>query len=156
MAPANPFRSFTYALLALAAVASGCSDLTGLERELEANRELWESEGPASYVFDYRVVCYCPPEITRAVTITVDDGEVVGATYVDSGEPVDPFSPGDYPTVGDLFDEIESALAEDPYSIRAEYDPQLGYPTDVFVDFEENTADEEWGFVVNRFTSSPG
>jgi hypothetical protein len=156
MAPANPFRSFTYALLALATVASGCSDLTGLERELEANRELWESEGPASYVFDYRVVCYCPPEIVRAVTITIDDGEVVGATYVDSGQPVDPFSPGDYPTVDDLFDEIESALAEDPYSVRAEYDPQLGYPTDIFVDFEENTADEEWGFVVGRFTSSPG
>ena len=156
MVPANPFRSFTYATLALAMAASGCSDLTGLERELEANRELWESEGPAAYVFDYGVVCYCPPQINRAVTITVDGEGVVSATYVDSGEPVDPFDPEDFPTVDDLFDEIESALAQDPYSLRAEYDAQLGYPTNVFIDFEENIADEEWGFVVSRFVSAPG
>lgn len=156
MVPVTPFRSFTYALLAMTAVASGCSDVTGLERELEANRELWESVGPASYDFDYRVVCYCLPPITRAVTIVVENGTVVGVTYVDTGEPVEPYEPGDYPTVDDLFGEIESALAEDPYWVRAEYDPQLGYPTDVFFDFEENIADEEWGFVVSRFVSSPG
>jgi hypothetical protein len=156
MIPANPFRSFTYATLALATVTSGCSDVTGLERELEANRKLWESKGPASYVFDYRVVCYCPPQVTRAVTITVENGEVVGVTYVDSGEPVDLYEPGDYPTVDDLFDEIESALAQGPHWVRAEYDTPLGYPTDVFIDFEENVADEERGFVVDRFVSSPG
>lgn len=156
MVPANPFRSFTYALLALAAVTSGCSDVTGLGRELERNRELWGSDGPASYDFDYGVVCYCPPQVTRAVRITVEDDGVVAATYVDSGEPVDPFDPEDFPTVDDLFDEIESALAENPYRVQAEYDPQLGYPTHVFFDFEENIADEEWGFVVSRFASSPG
>jgi hypothetical protein len=40
--------------------------------------------------------------------------------------------------------------------LRAEYDAQLGYPTNVFIDFEENIADEEWGFVVSRFVSAPG
>lgn len=156
MVPATPCRYFTYATLALACATSGCSDPTGPERELEANRELWEAVGPASYVFDYHVVCYCPPEITRAVMIEVEDDAVVAANYVDTGEPVDPFVPEEFPTVDDLFDEIESALAGDPYSLEAVYDPELGYPTQVFIDFEENIADEEWGFVVSRLVSGPG
>ncbi|UCC75012.1 MAG: hypothetical protein JSV86_10800 [Gemmatimonadota bacterium] len=156
MSPANPFRSFTYALLALATAASACSDVTGLERELEDNRALWESEGPASYSFDYHVVCYCLPEVTRPVTITVQHGEVVSVTYVDTGEPVDTPCLCDYPTVDDLFDEIESVLAEDPYSVRVDYDPELGYPADFFVDYDLQIADEEWGFDVLRLDPLPG
>ena len=51
-----------------------------------------------------------------------------------------------YPTVPDLFDDVEEWLGRDPVSARTEFDPVLGYPVDVFVDFEERTADEELGF----------
>ena len=44
--------------------------------------------------------------------------------------------------------EVSVDEMRDAASIRAEFHPELGYPTQVFVDYHENTADEERGYRV--------
>ena len=65
----------------------------------------------------------------------VADGRAVPASY-------EPF----FPTVAQLFDEIGRALDEGAHDVRATYDARTGAPLDVFIDWEERTADEEQGW----------
>jgi hypothetical protein len=55
----------------------------------------------------------------------------------------------DYPTIEDLFETLENWLSQDPHEVSADYHAELGYPTDVFIDFIENAIDEELGFVAS-------
>ena len=57
-----------------------------------------------------------------------------------------------YVTVEALFDLLEDAESEEAYSVDVEYDPLLGYPTDLFIDYSENTADEELGYRASGLT----
>ena len=113
--------------------------------ELEAARELWRAQDLTDYAFEYRLTCFCGGPGVPPVRIEVVDGEVTAVTLLDGGQA--PFEPGEYPTVDELFDRIEEQLARDPFRVlRLEFHPETGHPTDVFIDFHENVADEEWGF----------
>jgi hypothetical protein len=132
----------------VAVVAVACSDSAGPESEdLSANRELWRSQDITTYRYDYRLNCFCGGPGSELVTIEVADGQVVRVTVKDSGAEVPPSELELYPTVEDLFDMVEDWLARDPHDARADYHPDLGYPTDVFIDFIENAIDEELGFI---------
>lgn len=143
---------------ALAAALTGVLALAGISActlsdpepraaapELEEARELWRSQGLDSYAYDYGLTCFCGGPGVPPVRIEVIDGEVADVRLLDGGEA--PFEPEAYPTVEDLFDRIEEQLARDPFRIvRLEFHPETGHPTDVFLDFLPNVADEEWGF----------
>ena len=53
-----------------------------------------------------------------------------------------------------MFGEIEKALDDGAFSVDATYDPELGYPTEYFIDVEELMADEEFGVVVLQLSPS--
>jgi hypothetical protein len=141
-------------LLALILVlpVAGCTS-TPLEPqhdEWAAALARWEVAGIASYTFEFRRLCFCGSDVTRRMHIEVEDGSVLAAVYVDTGEPVsDPaVSP---PTIDDLFEEIEDAINRDAFSLIAEYDPELGYPIEVSIDYLEFAIDEEMAFQVFAF-----
>lgn len=142
------------AALAVLVFAGACSDPLGAERDhYSTARGRWERAGIEDYVFDYQHLCFCGPEELRLVTITVRAGEVASVAYVDTGQPTErPLA--DFPTVDDLFEVIRDAIHRDAFSIAATYDEELGYPTGVSIDYRENVADEEMGFVVSAL--APG
>lgn len=144
-------RVLAPAVLLLAVLLPGCSsDPLGPHRgELEKNQEKWRAQGIASYTYDYRLNCFCGGPGIQPVRIEVREGEVVEVTLQETGEPVDPSTVDDFPTVEDLFGMIRNALEREPFRAEAAYDPLLGYPRDVFIDFEEWVADEEFGFVAS-------
>lgn len=139
-------------VLTLALPIAGCSS-TPLEpqrNEWGAALARWEAADIASYAFEFRRLCFCGPDVIRRMRIDVEDGSVLAAVYVDTGEPVsDPaISP---PTIDDLFAEIEDAIDRRAFSLIAEYDPELGYPIDVSIDYLEFAIDEEMAFQVFEF-----
>ena len=130
----------------------GCSSPLGSERAaLEENREKWSAAAIEAYAFDYRLTCFCGGPGARPVRIEVRAGSVVAVSFPDGGPPA-PAELAAYPTVPDLFADVQAALAREPFSIRVEYDGALGYPRDFFADFEEQAIDEEYGFVVSGLT----
>jgi hypothetical protein len=137
------------AFLAAAFAVAACEGPSGpveTVRDLERARDLWEARGPDSYVFTYELNCFCGGPGAPPARITVADGQVTGAFLPSRDEQVPEDELAAYPTVPDLFDDVEEWLARDPVSARTEFDPGLGHPVDVFVDFEERVADEELGF----------
>jgi hypothetical protein len=53
-----------------------------------------------------------------------------------------------YETVDDLLTLISEAYDRGAASVRASYDAATGQPTEVYIDYDEQMADEEVGFTV--------
>ena len=144
-------------LLTLSVCASGC-DVVGLgdggEGELERNRERWVALSVTSYEYVVSRRCLCPPSFLGPVRVRVEDGVVTQRTYVNPGDPI-PGEPGEaFPSVDGLFDALADAYERDAHSVEVTYDPETGVPLDIYIDYEENTADEELGFEVSTLPVS--
>ncbi len=143
----NASRWLAIALLALTHM--GCTDVLGPEQdELALARARWAVTNADDYSFEFRRACFCAPDFVRPVRIEVQDGTVTSAVYVDTEETIPPPLTS-VPTIDDLFDEIQAAMDGMAFSIIAEYDADMGYPTSVSIDHIENAIDDEMAFTVS-------
>ena len=133
-------RVFLCAQLLWAAALAAQTD------EIDAARERWAAAGTAAYEYGYHKYCEChgdtPPE--TLVTVTADTVTNVRHRPANSDRVV-PAAERNFPyywTIDDLFDLIESATARDA-TVRVRFDPALGYPTSVFIDYVQNTIGDE-------------
>ena len=127
----------------------GCThEVDPLRRELQVNRELWDSHNILAYKYDFQRICFCPQEITAPVIIQVQNKHIVAVSEVATDEPVDAARWEYYLTVVELFDEIDAAIDREAYEIVVDYDSELGYPSSVELDADKYTIDEEVGFRV--------
>lgn len=108
-----------------------------LREDLATARAAWAGAELDDYDLVYQVVCFCPQTTVRsevrageAMNVEVESDFAFEAALV---------------TVDDLFAEIEQALDDGVFSIAVEYDADLGYPTQYFIDVIEFLADEEFG-----------
>jgi hypothetical protein len=147
-------RAAALGLLALLLTPASCSEdkpeYTDLRNRLSANRLAWDENGSADYQFDFKWICFCVIEYTRLARITVTSDSVTAASFVGDGSIVPPDELGRYRTVEGLFDLIEHAINGGAASITAAFDSALGYPTDVNIDYDADTVDEELGFVAQN------
>ena len=138
-------------LVLVALTGFGCAT-SPLEPESDAltrARSRWAAAAVESYSFEVQRFCFCGPDFTRRIRVEVIDGSVGTVVYVDSGEPVP--DPTAAPVVEDLFDEIQDAIDREAHSLVAEYDADLGHPTEVSIDYLEFAVDEEMAFSVTAF-----
>ena len=88
------------------------------------------------------------------MTISVDSsGTIESVVCRDSGQLVDQTVFGGFESVSGLFGLIQQAINLEAASISVEYDPEVGYPLSVYIDYDERIADEERGFEVSIVTS---
>ncbi len=133
--------------------ASGCSVLGPEVRvltDLEEARERWENARPSAYEFAVERMCFCGVESRGPVRLRVQGTTAVERVYVDSGAPVAAELGEWFPTVDGLFDMLASALESDAHEVRATYDPVLGVPVDIWIDYMEFAVDEEQGMRVTE------
>jgi len=137
--------------LSLVVLVSACSSALGpVRNDLATARASWAAMISAPYSFTFARSCFCASEFLRPVHISVADGEVTQAVFVDTGDPVaTPLS--EIETVDDLFDEIQAAIDADAFEIVATFDSRLGYPVSVSIDYIENAIDDEMAFQVSDF-----
>ena len=134
------------ALLAGAVLlAAGCDDPVAPSVALWLNQEKWEQQGPSDYQFEFQRLCFCLPEATIPVRITVDQGNVAAVVRIPGGEPVDSADVARFfdITVDSLFGVVGHAIAVRADHLTVEYHPVYGYPTDITIDYDVQTADEE-------------
>lgn len=135
--------------LAGAAAACGLVDPDDEDSEaVEAAWERWQQARPASYVYAVELLCFCGDR--GPVRVSVDASGGVERVYVDGGEEVPEDRAAWFPTVDGLFETIRDAIDRDAHAIDVEYDPVTGVPTEVFIDYQVNVADEEQGFRVTE------
>jgi len=141
-------------LTALALLVGGCSDILGPgvdARNLSRSRHLWDASGFTSYNYVVSNDCFCVLGGVP-VEVSVRNGQVVSVVYVSTGAPLAPDLASLYHDVDGLFDLIDDAIQQRAHRVDAVYDSQYGYPSNVFIDYRANTADEEFGFRVSSLT----
>jgi hypothetical protein len=102
--------------------------------------------GPDDYAYTLTVTCYCI--LPGPLRVTVRDGEVAGAERL--AETDLPDAEGEGTTLADLTALARRALREAD-RVDVTYDPTYGYPTDLYIDWDEGIADEEVGYTVTDF-----
>ena len=111
-------------------------------RRLQFNRRLWNNQNISNYRYTFSNSCFCIPDARGPVIIEVRNGET-SITSVETGEAVDPQYFQQYNTIPKLFNVIQDAIKDDAFSLNVRYDPRLGYPTQINIDYDSQIADEE-------------
>ena len=139
--------------LCLVSLATACSTEED-ERldDLAAARSQWLADAPGAYDFDYRRSCFCPDVFLARVYVV--DGAVTLVVNLESSTPLPEERNDDFPTVDQLFNELDELIRLEPYQLEVRYDPQLGYPSFVSVDIEERMVDEEFSYTVDDLVTS--
>lgn len=131
-------------LAVLCCLAAACPAQILTQGELDAWRSNWNGQQLDDYGYRFQRSCNCFGEYVREVIIRVEAGEVVSATDTES---LIGFDVSIFPSVNDLFDDLQSAVDYPATFISAEFDATLGYPQNVYIDLDERIADEEISFV---------
>ena len=136
------------ALLLMFAGVTGCSITTATarsddERELLRNRQRWVAAGIHDYEFEFRRICFCLPEATETVRITVRNDAVASAVRARDGQPASA-NVGSWPTVDSLFADVQRSIDQNAERLDVEYDVTYGYPRSIVVDMLATMADDEY------------
>jgi hypothetical protein len=115
-------------------------------QKMRENRARWEAAGVSNYEYAYNKFCECHGDEPPETVVTVSNGAIVRVhhKHADSGRevPAREGSLGYYWTVEDLFSLLEKAASGDA-TVRARYDATLGYPLQVYVDYQPALVGDE-------------
>ncbi len=128
----------------------GCTLFGGFEAgevDLGMARQLWARQGSERYLYTVSRDCFCP--YPGRFTVLVDRGSVTSAVSVDMGEAVPEEELRVFSTIEELFDLIAQAIREADFW-EASYNPDLGYPTLIVVDYDEKAVDDEFRYTITE------
>jgi hypothetical protein len=151
-----PLRLAAAVALALPLAASACQSPSGADpgdlRELASARKHWMQQGPRSYTFVAGANCFCG--FLGDIRTTVVNGVVTERVYVEDGSPVPADRFAEIATIDAMLETLDKAFRDDAYDVRVTYDDR-GVPTQAYIDYKANWADEEFGWFVRSFTPAP-
>jgi len=113
---------------------------------LDASRARWAAANISDYELRYQKVCECHRDAPSDTIITVNGGEIVDVRYDRQDYlnevPVPPEKYDWFRTVDDLFSLVAGALDREAV-VRVSYEPDLGYPTRIYIDYVQDLVGEE-------------
>lgn len=137
-------------LVVLALIVAACSTSSEYDQKLKQ----WTDAGVSHYRYDLVIGCFCPFSQDMPLTIEVKDGQVVSITNVE-GVLLDASNPSyqyylEYATIDLLFAELKSEMTE-AEELTVVYDPQYGFPSEVWIDRFKLAVDDEMSLQVTNF-----
>lgn len=125
------------------------------DAELDGARARWQSAALAGYEYGYHKFCECHRESPPETVVTVRGGGVTAVRHRPAGGTVEvPAADKNfqyYWTVDGLFALIASAL-ERGVQVRAAYDAGLGFPREIYIDYDANFIGDELDLRLTRVT----
>ncbi|MFV1977387.1 MAG: DUF6174 domain-containing protein [Candidatus Scalindua sp.] len=116
---------------------------------LDSNIMLWKDSGILSYRYEYRKLCFCPPQ--ENVVVIIEEGLVSEAFYTPSGVFLTEAELERLFTMEGLFEVIQNAITSNVASLNVTYNVDYGYPERISIDVDEAIADEEVTHLVTEF-----
>ena len=142
-------------LLWFAAAACVALAAAAQPTDLAAARNAWRRAALSDYEYGYRKYCACHPDSPPETIVTVRGGAIVGVRHrpVDSTNEVlaRAGSLQYYWTIDELFELIDSAKARGA-AVRASYDRERGFPTEIHIDYDKNLIGDELDVVLTTVT----
>jgi hypothetical protein len=113
---------------------------------LDAAQARWRAAALGGYEYGYHKFCECHRESPPETIVSVRDGKVVRVRHRPSGSEVEvPAADKNldyYWTVDGLFGLVASAL-ERGVQVRVGYDEQLGFPREIYIDYDPDFIGDE-------------
>jgi hypothetical protein len=120
---------------------------------LDGARTRWQAAALGNYEYGYQKYCDCHRENPPETTVTVRGGSVTGVRHRPSGSTTE--VPGKdfeyYWTVDGLFALIASAQQRG-VQVRATYDAELGFPREIYIDYDTKLIGDELDVRLSRVT----
>ena len=143
------------AALALVCLSACGDSLTAVNERggerIRTQRAIWEAQQLDNYVFETRRVCFCG--FVGWLEVSVSGGSVQQVTALED-ENAPAWATEDYPTVDELFDILEEAVAQDAAQIEVTWHASMGYPESFYIDYSKSIADEELGHDIRALAPS--
>jgi hypothetical protein len=131
---------------ASAAIFTVAATAAWADAELDGARARWQSAALTGYEYGYHKFCECHRDSPPETVVTVRSGSVTGVRHRPVGSTVEvPAADKNlqyYWTVDGLFQLIASGL-ERGVQVRAVYDSALGFPREIFIDYDANLIGDE-------------
>ncbi|MFK8013890.1 MAG: DUF6174 domain-containing protein [Gammaproteobacteria bacterium] len=145
------FKSLSFATTLIAAVFLVACDDEGNPRQiaLQTNQAKWETSNLAAYVFQYQRTSLFLSE--GPIVISVVNEVVTSAFFTPSGVMVGPDELAGLFTITNYFDLIQSAIDDDVHELRVTYDATYGFPSNIFIDYDENAVDDTVQYFITEF-----
>jgi uncharacterized protein YxeA len=120
------------------------SDDDGSEKELNVNRQLWQSSQIKSYSMNERLSCFCGGLLEWDVYVKdgVKEKVVFDASQLLPNQTYDDVL-NSAKIVEGIFDFIEDLTNQKVASLVVEYNVEYGFPTLISIDYDANTIDDE-------------
>jgi hypothetical protein len=139
----------------LVVLGAGCgSEASPEQSQLDHALQTWDVQGPASYSFTWQQGCECTAETSAPIRITVDNGAISEAIYLETELPVGAAVRAHLLTVDGIFGKIQDAIDDGAYAVTVQYDTESGLPASVAVDYNQQVADEELSLQISNFHSN--
>ena len=122
---------------------------------LNQNQQRWTRSQPMHYRYTLELMCLCPPQFTKPVSIEVKNGVTTSITYVEDGTPAEPAYFDRYATIEKLFAVLQEALGRPGARLNVTYHSHLGYPMRAAIDYQPNAVDDEIYFTVRDVVALP-
>lgn len=125
------------------------------QAEVADNQAKWKNAGIQAYRFKLNIGCFCAFRDRMPLSIEVRDGQVVSMAFSD-GTQVPADDPGRemfdrFSTVERIFAELRSGASASAQVVRVTYDPTYGFPADLYIDPQQQAADDEFTVQVSEF-----
>jgi hypothetical protein len=118
--------------------------------QLLRNWQKWREKNISNYRYTLRVSCFCTPEVRQPVIVEVRNGKVASIVSASTRKPVNPEFFKEYDSVPKVFNLVRDGIAKDAYRLSVTFNPTLGYPTNVNIDYSAQMADEERAFTIEN------
>ena len=141
-------RAFLLPLLLLTACSQTVPATSSAPETLDEARARWAAADLDDYRMTLTRSCFCPEYYRGPFEVAVDDGEVTAVGFQGRELPADRVL-----TVDALFDLLAEAYASGAARVEVTYDATLGYPTSLYIDQDEQMADEEVGYTVEGLSA---
>jgi hypothetical protein len=139
------------ALLAIALLGEARADA-----DLDAALGRWQKAALRSYEYGYHKFCECHRDSPPETVVSVRDDKVVRVRHRPVGYteevPAAEKNLEYYWTVDGLFALLESAF-ERGVQVRAKYDAVLGYPSEIYIDYDADMIGDELDLRLTSVTS---
>jgi Family of unknown function (DUF6174) len=125
------------------------------DADFKTSLKRWQSAALSSYEYGYRKYCECHPDSPPETIVTVRDGQVSAVRHrpvgYDREVPAEAKNLKYYWTVDGLFALLRAAF-ERGAMVRATYDPAVGYPTSINIDYDADFIGDELDLKITGVT----
>jgi hypothetical protein len=119
------------------------------EASLYRHQALWQVLKPTSYTYTVTPICFCPQKPYRVIQ-RGDDIQVVPDHALDSRQ-----SPPAHVLTIDRAYELALQAIRTAAEVRIQYDETYGYPSDIYIDWDAGSIDDEYQVSITLFSVIP-